>query len=140
MDFTCTRQLYHEADHHSQTGWLVSYAYNPTPPASIGWAEAPLDLVNTPDIICHLNATNAALSATVAAGETMEVFWRSWPDSHERPVINYRPLATEIAELSTRLLSSMFNQTKSCISVLISSGSSKSTKSDSTTVLEPPMS
>lgn len=73
-----------EIDGTYQTGLLVSYAYNPTPPASIGWAEAALDLgyvspslVGTLDIIYYLNATNAALSATVTAGETMEVFWSS---------------------------------------------------------------
>lgn len=84
------------SDKISETGWLVDYAYDSTPPASIGWAEAALDLgyvspaaINGPDIICHLNGTNAALSHTVAAGDTMDVFWSSWPDTHKGPVIDY---------------------------------------------------
>ncbi|KAH7399771.1 putative endoglucanase-4 [Cadophora sp. MPI-SDFR-AT-0126] len=79
-----------------QTGWLVDYAYNPTPPESFGWSETALDLgfvspaaLADPDIICHLGAKNGALSATVAAGTTMEVFWSGWPDSHKGPVIDY---------------------------------------------------
>ena len=28
----------------SQTGWLVDYAYNPTPPETFGWSETALDL------------------------------------------------------------------------------------------------
>lgn len=80
----------------SQTGWLVDYAYNPTPPETFGWSETALDLgfvspaaLADPDIICHLGAKNGALSATVAAGTTMEVFWSGWPDSHKGPVIDY---------------------------------------------------
>ncbi|KAG4442967.1 hypothetical protein IFR05_001580 [Cadophora sp. M221] len=79
-----------------QTGWLVDYAYNPTPPESFGWSETALDngfvspaALADPDIICHLGAKNGALSATVAAGTTMEVFWSGWPDSHKGPVIDY---------------------------------------------------
>ncbi|KAK0102248.1 hypothetical protein ONS95_005871 [Cadophora gregata] len=79
-----------------QTGWLVDYAYNPSPPESFGWSETALDLgfvspaaLAEPDIICHLGAKNGALSAKIAAGTTMEVFWSGWPDSHKGPVIDY---------------------------------------------------
>ncbi|KAJ5054252.1 uncharacterized protein L3040_000531 [Drepanopeziza brunnea f. sp. 'multigermtubi'] len=78
------------------TGWLVDYAYNPNPPKSIGWSEAaldhgfvPSDKAGHPDIICHLNGTNAELSATVAAGTTIDLHWSGWPDSHRGPICNY---------------------------------------------------
>ncbi|KAI9055499.1 hypothetical protein LZ554_000450 [Drepanopeziza brunnea f. sp. 'monogermtubi'] len=78
------------------TGWLVDYAYNPNPPQSIGWSEAaldhgyvPSDKAAHPDIICHLDAKNAELSATVAAGTTIDLHWSGWPDSHRGPICNY---------------------------------------------------
>ncbi|KAF5002497.1 hypothetical protein FGRMN_322 [Fusarium graminum] len=41
------------------------------------------------DIICHKNAENAALSATVKAGEKITIKWDTWPESHKGPVIDY---------------------------------------------------
>lgn len=77
-------------------GYLVAYNYNPSPPEVIGWKETAADLgyvspslYATGDIICHLNATNAALSATVEAGKTVTMEWSSWPESHHGPVIDY---------------------------------------------------
>ncbi|TGO32617.1 hypothetical protein BHYA_0301g00010 [Botrytis hyacinthi] len=78
------------------TGWLVSYAYQTPQPDSIGWADTNLDLgftspsaYATGDIICAKNATNAALSAKVAAGDSIDFQWTVWPDSHHGPVITY---------------------------------------------------
>ncbi|KAL8993308.1 MAG: hypothetical protein Q9169_006444 [Polycauliona sp. 2 TL-2023] len=42
-----------------------------------------------PDIICHRGATPAMASVTVAAGETINLKWSTWPDSHHGPVIDY---------------------------------------------------
>ncbi|KAF7534318.1 hypothetical protein G7054_g6288 [Neopestalotiopsis clavispora] len=41
------------------------------------------------DIICHRDGSNAALTATAAAGATVSFQWNTWPDSHKGPVINY---------------------------------------------------
>ena len=46
--------------------------------------------VNTPDIICSINATNAKIYATpVAAGSTINLHWTTWPDSHHGPIFTY---------------------------------------------------
>ncbi|KAF5873302.1 putative glycoside hydrolase family 61 protein [Botrytis fragariae] len=78
------------------TGWLVSYAYQTPEPDSIGWADTNLDLgftspsaYTTGDIICAKEATNAALSATIAAGDSIDFQWTVWPESHHGPVITY---------------------------------------------------
>ncbi|TGO51982.1 hypothetical protein BCON_0150g00140 [Botryotinia convoluta] len=78
------------------TGWLVSNAYQTPQPDSIGWADTNLDLgftspsaYTTGDIICAKEATNAALSATVAAGDSIDFQWTVWPESHHGPVITY---------------------------------------------------
>jgi hypothetical protein len=79
------------------TGYLVNqYPYQSDPPASIGWAETATDLgyvapdaYASGDIICHRGATNAQLSASVAAGDVVTMFWNTWPESHHGPVIDY---------------------------------------------------
>jgi cellulase len=45
------------------------------------------DAYASSDIICHLAATNAQTSATVAAGGRVELQWTVWPNSHHGPVI-----------------------------------------------------
>jgi hypothetical protein len=76
--------------------WSPSDSYASTAPKRIGWADANLDLgfespsqYAGPDIICAKSATNAALSATVAAGGTIDLQWTTWPESHHGPVISY---------------------------------------------------
>ncbi|KAI9644402.1 hypothetical protein NHQ30_007759 [Ciborinia camelliae] len=78
------------------SGWHTSYAYSSPQPKSIGWADTNLDLgpeypstYATPDIICAQNATNAALSASIAAGDTIDFQWTTWPSSHHGPVLTY---------------------------------------------------
>ncbi|TVY82297.1 Endoglucanase-4 [Lachnellula suecica] len=85
------------ADGTQYTGYLVNqYPYSSSPPESIGWAETATDLgfvapsaFATGDIICHRGGVNAALSAPVAAGGTVEMEWNTWPESHKGPVIDY---------------------------------------------------
>ncbi|KAI1804210.1 lytic polysaccharide monooxygenase [Daldinia bambusicola] len=69
--------------------------YGPQPD-SITWSNGAKDngfvlssALQNPDIICHLDATNAALSAPVSAGGDVEITWNQWPDSHKGPVIDY---------------------------------------------------
>lgn len=76
-------------------GYHADFQYMSEAPVVVGWST-PQDLSNgyiapdayaTSDIICHLGATNAGASATVAAGGTVELQWTAWPSSHHGPVI-----------------------------------------------------
>lgn len=81
----------------SYTGYIVDkYAYMSDPPESVGWATTATDLgfedgteYQDPNIICHRDGANAALSAPVTAGSDIEIQWTTWPDSHHGPVITY---------------------------------------------------
>ncbi|RYP89863.1 hypothetical protein DL770_004015 [Monosporascus sp. CRB-9-2] len=73
----------------------TSAPYGPQPD-SVTWGNGATDNgfvlsadVSSPDIICHLDATNAALTAPVAAGSDISLTWNQWPDSHKGPVIDY---------------------------------------------------
>lgn len=76
--------------------WAVS-AGTDTGNEFIAWSESASDngyiapsAYATSDIICHKDATNAALNnATVAAGGKVTATWNTWPDSHHGPVITY---------------------------------------------------
>ncbi|KAL3486694.1 glycoside hydrolase [Aspergillus germanicus] len=83
----------------SYRGWLPGQdPYNPNPPIGVGWETPNLsngfvtpEEASTDKIICHINATNARGSATVAAGDKIYIQWepRPWPESHHGPVIDY---------------------------------------------------
>jgi hypothetical protein len=45
--------------------------------------------INSPDIICHKNATPAPKYLHVQAGQTINMKWNQWPDSHKGPIISY---------------------------------------------------
>jgi len=46
--------------------------------------------VNSKDIICSINATNAKIYANpIAAGSTINFHWTVWPDSHHGPIVSY---------------------------------------------------
>ncbi|KAJ5543214.1 hypothetical protein N7461_009217 [Penicillium sp. DV-2018c] len=85
------------ADGQTYTGYLVDkYAHDPSAPESVGWTTTATDLgfidgteYQEPNIICHRDATNAPLSATVTAGSDIEIQWTPWPDSHHGPLITY---------------------------------------------------
>ncbi|KAL3462032.1 glycosyl hydrolase family 61-domain-containing protein [Aspergillus heterothallicus] len=78
-------------------GYLMTqYPYTDRPPGVIAWSENATDLgfINTTgytggDIICHQDAENAALYATITAGSTVESQWDDWADNHHGPVIEY---------------------------------------------------
>ncbi|TVY16394.1 Endoglucanase-4 [Lachnellula arida] len=78
-------------------GYHASNQYLAVQPVVVGWST-PEDQSNgfidpnnytTSEIICHLGATNAQTSATVAAGGSVELQWSAWPSSHHGPVIDY---------------------------------------------------
>jgi hypothetical protein len=91
--------LYRQSTNHviSYTGYLVDkYSYMDDPPDSVGWTTTATDLgfedgteYQDPNIICHRDGANAALSATVKAGSDIEIQWTTWPESHHGPVITY---------------------------------------------------
>lgn len=79
-------------------GFSLDYYYSKentgTFPESVGWWAEDLDngfispdAYNTSDIICHLDAQPANLTATVKAGGTVTFYWTSW--GHPGPVITY---------------------------------------------------
>jgi len=80
-------------------GWQVGFWYdivNGVPiPQTPGWYEEELDIgfippseYQDPNIICHKNAVNANVSATVPAGGTVEFQWTTWPHNIG-PVLTY---------------------------------------------------
>lgn len=94
-------------------GYHASNQYLAVQPAVVGWST-PEDQSNgfidpnnytTPEIICHLGATNAQTSATVKAGGSVELQWSAWPSSHHGPVIgmNYAQNITSSANSPLRL-------------------------------------
>lgn len=81
-------------------GWHLDYYYaiqnGASYPDTPGWYAEDLDngfispdAYTDPNIICHKNAANANISATVSAGGTVDFQWTVWPDSHIGPVLTY---------------------------------------------------
>lgn len=72
-------------------GFDIQLAYEHPHPPVYGWDTAALDSgfvspnsFATPDIICHINATPAALHIPVVAGQTVTVYWiQTWPSGHQ---------------------------------------------------------
>ncbi|KAI1340964.1 lytic polysaccharide monooxygenase [Xylariaceae sp. FL0016] len=69
-----------------------------TPADSIAWSNGATDngfvdssaaSLASGDIICHLDADNAALTASATAGSNVTITWNTWPESHKGPVIDY---------------------------------------------------
>ncbi|KAK2599223.1 hypothetical protein N8I77_010993 [Diaporthe amygdali] len=74
----------------------TSFPYMSDPPTVVGWTASDTDngyvapdAYASGDIICHKSATNAKGYATAKAGDTIEVYWNTWPSSHKGPVIDY---------------------------------------------------
>ncbi|KAI1457478.1 glycoside hydrolase [Annulohypoxylon moriforme] len=83
-------------DGKSYTGFEPTWAPWGPQPDSVTWSNGasdngyvPSSSLQSPDIICHLNATNAALTAPVSAGSNVVVQWNQWPESHKGPIIDY---------------------------------------------------
>lgn len=79
------------------SGYSPSFQYQNPSPTVPGWSD-PEDISNgyiapsaytDPDIICHLSATPGGTAAKVSAGDTVELQWTVWPDSHHGPVLDY---------------------------------------------------
>lgn len=78
-------------------GYPASSAPYENPKVSrIAWSDTATDngfvgpeAFGTSDIACHRSSAPGALSAKVAAGDKVELFWDTWPQSHKGPVIDY---------------------------------------------------
>ncbi|KAJ0295987.1 hypothetical protein COL516b_012045 [Colletotrichum fioriniae] len=75
---------------------VTSLPYMSSPPDVYGWKNTATDngfvdpsSYAAADIICHKNSENAKLTAKVAAGDKLQIFWNTWPESHKGPVIDY---------------------------------------------------
>ncbi|KAI0021741.1 lytic polysaccharide monooxygenase [Xylariomycetidae sp. FL0641] len=47
------------------------------------------DAYDTSDIACHKSATPGQDYIDASAGDTLTVYWNTWPDTHQGPVLNY---------------------------------------------------
>lgn len=95
----------------SAHGWIDTFTisnqeytgYNPTvapwvaDQGTVSWPSWNTDLgpvyssaINSPDIICSINSTNAKKApAPVTAGGLVDLHWTTWPESHHGPIISY---------------------------------------------------
>ncbi|KAI9151357.1 Polysaccharide monooxygenase Cel61a [Paramyrothecium foliicola] len=65
-------------------------------PKTAGWDSLNQDLgfvepaqFQSTDIACHKSAKVGANFINVNAGQTMTLYWNTWPESHKGPIINY---------------------------------------------------
>lgn len=50
----------------------------------------------TSDIACHKSAKTTTRSVSANAGDTLTVYWNTWPESHKGPINNYlAPVSSE---------------------------------------------
>ncbi|KAK7722582.1 hypothetical protein SLS64_001119 [Diaporthe eres] len=77
-------------------GKFPNQQYQNPPPKVVGWS-IPQDQstgfvedITSPDVICHIGATPAPITAPVTAGSNVTVFWtNNWPESHHGPMLDY---------------------------------------------------
>ena len=62
----------------SSAGWLANNGDN-------GFARSMTDA----SIICHNDAVSGKEYITIAAGNSMEIQWNTWPESHHGPMLDY---------------------------------------------------
>ncbi|KAI1376432.1 glycosyl hydrolase family 61-domain-containing protein [Hypoxylon crocopeplum] len=58
-------------------------------PDDNGFVESSASALASPDIICHLGATNGLLVAPVTAGSDVALTWSDWAESHHGPAVDY---------------------------------------------------
>lgn len=57
------------------------------------------------DIVCHKGATPGLNSIPVTAGESIDIQWNTWPESHHGPVLDYlAPVDGEFADIDKTAL------------------------------------
>ncbi|KAK7215731.1 hypothetical protein V2G26_003734 [Clonostachys chloroleuca] len=81
-------------------GWTdgqnPNWYYITSPPATAGWKALNQDngfvdpaSFQTSNIDCHKSAVTNTQYVTANAGDTLTLYWNTWPDSHKGPIINY---------------------------------------------------
>jgi hypothetical protein len=86
-----------DVDGTTYGGYLIdTYYYESNPPEIIAWSTTATDTgyvaptaYDDPDIICHRGAEPGALSAEIAPGGSVTLYWSTWPTDHHGPVISY---------------------------------------------------
>ncbi|KAL3444692.1 glycosyl hydrolase family 61-domain-containing protein [Aspergillus insuetus] len=86
-----------DVDGTTYGGYLIdTYYYESNPPEIIAWSTTATDTgyvaptaYDDPDIICHRGAEPGALSAEIAPGGSVTLYWSTWPTDHHGPVITY---------------------------------------------------
>ncbi|KAL2795570.1 glycosyl hydrolase family 61-domain-containing protein [Aspergillus keveii] len=86
-----------DVDGTTYGGYLIdTYYYESNPPDIIAWSTTATDTgyvaptaYDDPDIICHRGAEPGALSAEIAPGGSVTLYWSTWPTDHHGPVITY---------------------------------------------------
>ncbi|KAH8430903.1 uncharacterized protein LDX57_008567 [Aspergillus melleus] len=73
---------------------IGSFPYMEDPPKVAAWTTPNtgngfVTDYSSEDIICHQNATNAQGHIAVKAGDSINIKWTEWPESHHGPVIDY---------------------------------------------------
>lgn len=73
---------------------IGSFPYMDDPPTVAAWTTPNtgngfVTDYSSEDIICHQNATNAKGHVAVKAGDSINIKWTEWPESHHGPVIDY---------------------------------------------------
>ncbi|KAF1958312.1 glycoside hydrolase [Byssothecium circinans] len=79
------------------SGWDPAAAQSGDPlPDIAAWSASNLGNIfvepsrfNTSDIACHYDAAPGALHVNTTAGETLNLTWNEWPNSHKGPVLTY---------------------------------------------------
>jgi hypothetical protein len=62
---------------------------NKTTPLTPPPLQVTPDTYQTPDIICHKSGKPGKAHIPVVAGQTVQLFWNTWPPGHSGPVIDY---------------------------------------------------
>ncbi|KAL3457280.1 glycosyl hydrolase family 61-domain-containing protein [Aspergillus heterothallicus] len=86
-----------DVDGTSYGGYLIdTYYYEDNPPEIIAWSTTATDTgyvaptaYGDSDIICHRGAEPGALSAEIAPGGSVTMYWSTWPTDHHGPVLSY---------------------------------------------------
>ncbi|KAF9871314.1 glycosyl hydrolase family 61 [Colletotrichum karsti] len=52
-----------------------------------GWVST--ESYGKPNLVCHRDASNPIGYVPVSAGETIDIQWQGWPESHHGPVLTY---------------------------------------------------
>lgn len=93
-------------------GTTPEWFYHPEKPNTAGWYANNQDngfidptAFGDGDIVCHKGATPGLASIPVTAGESIDIQWNTWPESHHGPVLDYlAPVDGDFADIDKTAL------------------------------------